>query len=102
MKSLDNIAQNLINDARNELDSRANKGDQMHRRAVVGKIIYACTYGWDQYANGGEGQAKTVIRVGDQYNVVAEVGVCSTAIAEKLSEMVNKLLSDNGNIGIIV
>lgn len=87
-------AQGLIDEARNELKSLTDHGDQMHRRAVVGRNITA-------HREGVSGQGQYYrgyivgIRVVGQYTNRAEIMVETKTLADALVVEVNNILKNN-------
>lgn len=42
-------------------------GDQLHRRAATGRLLYVHVHGWDKWANNGAGGMAVTLRVDGQY-----------------------------------
>lgn len=86
-------AQDMIDDARRELDYLKDEGDQMHRRAVVGKTISAHTEGFSYDWGSPDGGYIVGIRVERQYANISSGKVSTKEIAEELTDEINELLS---------
>lgn len=91
-------AMDLINQARAELDLLTDSGDQLHRRAVLNKPLFALSGGKQRNGQYWSGYSVS-IRVQGQYSDKAKIIVGSSELAKSLVREISDILK-NDPIGI--
>lgn len=79
-----------------EIQAMTDDGNQMHRRAVIGRHFEVVVNGWDRWMSRGRGGRSVTLRVHGQTLARAQAYCATTADAEAFADACRRLIDLRG------